>query len=164
MGRENEDREFRVMPDSILERTQDSRTRIFLWGAASLLVGITLFAVFEAPFASRRTNLVLVWIAGTIVASTVLGAYAIAYQQVLRRLKRRLVFVLTENELVRRLSGWPDVRINLHRIRRLQENPRWLVVESSEPFTRIAVPTDLQAYAILKRELIKYCPEMWQQH
>ncbi len=73
----NEGREFQVMPNVALERMRHPRIRVFLWGAASLRVGVTLFAVFEAPFVGRRTNLVLAWIAGMIVTGGIAGAWSI---------------------------------------------------------------------------------------
>lgn len=152
MTDQNEDREFRVMPNVAQERMRDRRSRLFMWGGASLLVGITLFAVFESPFVSSRTNLTLAWIAGVTVTSSIAGAYVLAYQHGLRKLRRSLVLILNENGLVRRRPGWPDVRIGLTEIHRLRESRSWLVVESVEPHRRIYVPTDVRQYATLKEE------------
>jgi hypothetical protein len=99
---------------------------------------------------------VLAWLAGVIVAGTIIGAQFVAYRQGLKKLRKDLVFELTDKDLVRRSSGWPDVRIGLPEIRTLYEHPGGLVVESVEPTRRIAIPARVEGFATLRAELTKH--------
>ena len=66
--------------------------------------------------------------------------------------------MLTDHDLVRQRTGWPDVRIGLSEVKRLSEGPRWLLIESAEPRRRIAIPNDLEKFTLLRSELIKLGP------
>jgi hypothetical protein len=68
----------------------------------------------------------------------------------------KTVFLLTDKDLTRQRTGWPDVRINLSEIKRLFERPGWLIVEGANPETRIAIPNDVEGFNNLRSELIKH--------
>ena len=148
--------EFRVISDEKSFRKRERWTRLFFWGAAFALSGITLFAVYGADSASPQLKTGLAWLAGVIVAGTVIGAQFVGYRQGLEKIRKDLVFELTDKDLVRRSSGWPDVRIGLPEIRTLYERPDGLVVESIEPTRRIAIPAGVEGFAALRAELTKY--------
>ena len=145
--------EFRVISDEKSIRKRERWTRLIFWGAASTLSGVTLFAVYGADFASPELKTALAWLAGLIVAGTIIGAYFVVYRHAIEKAKRELVFELTDTDLVRRKSGWPDVRIGLPEIRALYERQDWLVVESVEPTRRIAIPAEAEGFAVLRAEL-----------
>ena len=74
----------------------------------------------------------------------------------MEKVKRDLSFELTDKDLIRRKAGWPDVRIGLQEIRALYEGQGWLVVESVEPIRRIAIPAEVEGFAVLRAELAKH--------
>lgn len=152
------------MPDKTVKKRQDRRTRVFLWSEVFLLAGLTLFALLESPSINPHVNLMLAWIAGIIVMSAVVGAYVLAYQHGLMKLREDIVFLIDAREIMRLRPGWPDVRIALQEVHRLRETRKWLIVESGQPYTRIAIPTDVEAYVSLKDELMKHCPGASRQH
>jgi hypothetical protein len=93
----------------------------------------------------------------TVVGAFV-GARFLAVRLGLQKVERDLVFVLTDKDLVRKRSGWPDIGIGLSEINALYEEPGWLVVESVEPRRRIAVPEEVDGFASLRAELAKHSP------
>lgn len=147
---------FQVISDQKSIRKRERWTRLALWGAAFTLSGITLFAVYGADSASPQLKTVLTWLAGLIVACTIVGANVVSYRQGIEKVRRDLAFELTDKDLVRRRSGWPDVRIGLPEIRALYERQGWLVVEGVEPTRRIAIPVRVEGFAALRAELAKH--------
>lgn len=148
--------EFRVISDEKSFRKRERWTRLFFWGAAFALSGITLFAVYGADSASPQLKTALTWLAGVIVAGTIIGANFVSYLRANEKVKTDPVFELTDKDLIRRRSGWPDVRIGLTEIRALYESRGWLVVESVEPTRRIATPVRVDGFADLRAELMKH--------
>ena len=145
--------EFRVSSD---KERRDHRTRLILWGAVLVLSCITLFAVFGAGSASPQINTALAWLAGLIVAASIVGANLVSYRQGMGKVKRDLSFELTDKDLIRRKTGWPDVRIGLQEIHVLYEGQGWLVVESVEPIRKVAIPVEVEGFAVLRAELAKH--------
>jgi hypothetical protein len=148
--------EFRASSNKESTLKRDHGTRLILWGAVLVLSCITLFAVFGARSASPQINTALAWLAGLIVAGAVGGAYFLSYRQGMEKVKRDLSFELTDKDLIRRKAGWPDVRIGLQEIHALYEGQGWLVVESVEPTRRIAIPAEVEGFAVLRAELAKH--------
>jgi hypothetical protein len=130
--------------------------RLILWGAVLLLSCITLFAVFGARSASPQINTALAWLAGLIVAASIVGANLVSYRQGMEKVKLDLSFELTDKDLIRRKAGWPDVRIGLQEIHALYEGEGWLVVESVGPIRKMAIPTEVEGFAVLRAELAKH--------
>jgi hypothetical protein len=148
--------EFKVISEKKSFRKRERWTRLTLWGAAFALSCITLFAVYGADSASPQINTALAWLAGLIVAGAVGGAYFLSYRQGMEKIKRDLSFELTDKDLIRRKTGWPDVRIGLQEIHALYEGQGWLVMESFEPIKRIAIPAEVEGFAVLRAELAKH--------
>lgn len=148
--------EFRVTSDEKSTKKRERWTRLTLWGAAFALSCITLFAVYGAKSASPELTTVLAWLAGLIVAASIVGANLVSYRQGMEKVKRDLSFELTDKDLIRRKEGWPDVRIGLSEIRALYERQDWLVVESVKPTRRITIPVHVEGFAALRAELTKY--------
>ena len=148
--------EFRIIPDEKSIRKREHWTRLLFWGAAFTLSGVTLFAVYVARSASPQLTTALAWLAGLIVAGTIIGAQFVSYRQGIEKVRGDLAFELTDKDLIRRKSGWPDVRIGLSEIRSLYERQGWLVVESVEPTRRIAIPVRVEGFAALRSELTKH--------
>jgi len=148
--------EFRVSSNKESTLRRDHGTRLILWGAVLVLSCITLFAVFGARSAGPQINTALAWLAGLIVAGAVGGVYFLSYRQGMEKVKRDLSFELTDKDLIRRKAGWSDVRIGLQEIHALYERPGWLVVESIEPIRKMAIPAEVDGFAVLRAELAKH--------
>lgn len=132
--------------------------RLLLWSAALALAGITLFSVYGVHAAGRQLNTALIWCAVLLLVGTIMGANFCAIRMGLDKVERELVFVLTDKELVRQRSGWPDVRIGLSEIESLRERRGWLVVERADPARRIAIPKEVEGFALLRAQLAKHRP------
>jgi hypothetical protein len=149
--------EFRVAPTASTQ-SRDRWIRLIVWSAVLVLSGITLFAVYGTHSVSRETNTALTWLAVLIVAGVIVGARFLAVRLGLERVERQLIFVLTDKDLVRRRSGWPDVKIAFPEINALYEQHGWLVVESSEPHRKIAIPEGVEGFRSLRAELATHHP------
>src|SRR6476646_6696347 len=148
--------EFRVSSNKESTLRRDHGTRLISWGAVLVLSCITLFAVFGAGSAGPQINTALAWLAGLIVAASIGGANLVSYRQGREKVKRDLSFELTDKDLIRRNAGWPDVRIGLQEIHALYEGQGWLVVESVEPIRKMAIPAEVEGFAVLRAELAKH--------
>ena len=149
--------EFRIISDEKSIRKRERWIRLLLWGAAFTLSGVTVFAVYGADSARPQLNIALTWLAGVIVAGTIIGVHFVAYLHGIETAGKDVAFELTDQALVRRRSGWPEVRIGLPEIRALYEHAGGLVVESVEPTRRIAIPARVEGFADLRAELAKHC-------
>ncbi len=148
--------EFRVLPDDLAGRARDRKVRLLLWGAVAALSGTAVLGIVAVRSMSHEMESALVWTAAAITAGVVIGAYYLAYRHGLNKFRSSLVFLLTDTDLVRQRLGWPEVRIGLREVERLRERRGWLVVESRDAEKKIAIPNNVQGYAVLNRELAKH--------
>ncbi|MGZ4733862.1 MAG: hypothetical protein ACXVZH_17140, partial [Terriglobales bacterium] len=123
-----------------------------------MLVAITVIGIGRARSASYQESSVYTCLAVAIVVCAVGGAYYVGVRLGLEREKLKATFLLTDRELVRRIEGWPDIRIALSEINALCEHRNSLVVESGDPSRRIAVPKDVERFESLRTELLKHGP------
>lgn len=147
---------FRIISDEKSIRKRELRTRLGFWGAAFTLSGVALFAVYAAHSASPQLTTAFAWLAGLIVAASIVGANWVSYRHGMEKVKRALSFELTDKDLIRQKAGWPNIRIGLSEIRTLYERRGWLVVESVEPTRRIAIPAEVEGFALLRSELAQH--------
>jgi hypothetical protein len=150
--------QFKISSHDASSRSRDNRIRLILWGAVLLLVGITLLGLFGTHSFGPGVNTALTVAAVAVVVGAFVSAYFFAAQAAIETAKLNTVFSLSDRDLVRQSVGWPDVRIGLSEVKALFERPGRLVVESSEPRRRIAIPHDVEGFDILRSELIKYGP------
>jgi len=148
--------EYRVAPNTKSSQREDQLMRVTLWGAVSLLLAITVFALIGARSVSAGLDTALAVAAGAIVMGAVGGAYIVAWRNGLERAKRNVVFLLTEKELIARRNGCPDVRIGLSEIKALYKQPGKLIVASPDKSRLIAIPEDIEGYGNLRSQLVKY--------
>lgn len=151
-------REFRVLPDAATGRSRDRRIRLVLWGSVLALVGLTVLGIAGARSFNQHVQTALTVAAAAIVTGAVVSAYFFGGQVGLEKAKLSTVFLLTNTDLIRQRIGWPEVRIGLSELKALFERLGWLVVESSEPRRRIAIPHDVERFDTLRSELIKHGP------
>ena len=142
-------REFRVPQ----ERRRDTKARLFVWSPI-LLLTISFVFVFVAP---RRAQ-ALAWIAGLATVLGVVAAYAVAIREGRRRAKSRMVFALDDGQIIRRREGWPDDKIRFSELVAVYESAGDLVVETTDPFKRMAIPREITGYDVMRAELGKHAP------
>ena len=143
--------EFKIDPVKALSIRR--RARLY-WGTELLLVAIVVlifvlhFSCISAPMLPGLLMLTL--------GAAVVGAYVLAFREGLRRAERQMVFVLDDTGIARRRPGYPEVKIDFSQIETLREELRWLVIYSTEPRRKIAIPNDVKGYEEIRSELAKY--------
>lgn len=150
--------EFRIEPDALKERSE-TKARLLSW-----CIVLLLFAIFVSIWALGFLGLLsdgsdlrwLVWLSVPALFGVVVGTFILAFREALRRAEREMVFVLDEKGIVRRRKGFPEVRIPFSDVDALGEELGWLVVESTSPYRKIAVPNNVKGYEVIRAELTKH--------
>ena len=127
-----------------------------MWSSVPALVGATFFGVYSALFSSHWVSTIFTYLAITIEVGTIGGAYYAAAVLGMDRVKQKTILVLTDNELIRRREGWPDIQVELAEIKALYERKTGLVVESAEPRRVIVIPREVKGFTVLRDELSKH--------
>lgn len=145
--------EFRIEGHAL---RRENRFSVLSWGTILLLTAATvlLFVLGVTGHLSANSN--LRWLFVFTVLGAVIGASILACLEALHYAKRQMVFVLDDNEIVRKRQGYPDVKIAFSEIETLSEELRWLIIYSSEPRRKIAVPTNVQGYEVIRAEIAKH--------
>lgn len=144
-------REFRIGTDSSSDRRETLRS----WGTPLSPIAIVAVVVFISSL-HQRGEVAFRWLWPLMIFGTVIGAYVVAFRLGSQRAKRGMIFALSDNELIRRRSGWPDDRIAFSEIDGLYERPSGLVVESTEPLRRISIPREADGFEVIRAELGKH--------
>ncbi len=117
---------------------------------------ITLFLHYRDRTPSYLAPTTFAWLSALLVVAAIGAVYFAAYQNGIQKLKRETAFVLTDHDLIRKRSGWPDTRIGLSEVKTLYERNGWLIVESIEPGRKIAISDEVEGFATLRAELAKH--------
>ena len=136
-------------------RKHDLSFPIFATGG--ILAGAILFSFFEPEGTSHSTNVVLAIIIGAIALGTVVCAYVLPYIDAMSRLKGSFEWELTNDKAVQRHGDGRAVEIALHDIKSLHEGRGWLLVTGGEPSKGIAIPSDVEGFEQIRRELTAHC-------
>ena len=145
--------EFKIEGDAL---RREARFRLLSWGTVLLLaaVPVFLFILHVSGYVGDSSNL------GGLFVFTILGAALIAIilapREGLRRAERQMVFVLDDSGIARKRPGYPQVYIGFSEIDTLSEEMRWLIITSIEPRRKIAVPTNVRGYEVIRAELAKH--------
>jgi hypothetical protein len=150
--------EFKFATPDASDRRRERNIRLITWGVVIFMSGITLFAVYDARSASPQVVRAIGRLAVAIVAAAIVCAYFLAARLGLEKFEHDLIIVLTDNDVVRKSRGWPDVQIGFSEIRALYLRSGWLVVESNEPRRTIAIPERVEGFNSLRAELAKHSP------
>jgi hypothetical protein len=154
--------EFRISSNHALrESNLLLRVRAILWSIVVALIVIPVSAIALFVHYGDRTPGYLApttfaWLSALLVAAAIGAVYFAAYQNGLQKLKRETAFALTDHDLIRKRSGWPDTRIGLSEVKTLYERNGWLIVESMEPGRKIAISDEVEGFATLRAELAKH--------
>ena len=155
--REQPVREFRIGTNASSDR-REIKVRLLSWGAILSLIAITVLLFVLRFLGLLRANSDLRWLAALAMLGSVLGSYIEAARLGMRRAKRRMLFVLSDKEVIRKRDGWPDDRIAFAEIDSVYDRPDWLVVESAEPRRKIPIPREVSGLQALRAELAKHHP------
>lgn len=150
--------EFQIESDSLDERREATR-RLLSWGVVLLLFAMTVLIFILGFQGLLSVGSDLHWLGWLLVPASlgaVIGASILGYREVLRRAEREMVFVLDDNGMARRRKGFPEVRIAFSEVDTLGEELRWLVVKSTEPRRKIAIPNNVKGYEVIRAELAKH--------
>lgn len=150
--------EFKIEADALSKRSE-ARFRLLSWGAVLSLIAIIVLIFVFGFLGLLSVGSDFRWLAWLIVPATpvaVVGASILAIREALRRAEREMVFVLDDNGIVRRRKGFPEVKIAFSEVDYLGEELRWLVVKSTDPLRKIAIPNDVKGFEVIRAELAKH--------
>ena len=92
-----------------------------------------------------------------IVLGTVVSALVLPYMDAMSRLKGAFEWELTSDKVVQRHGDGRAVEIALHDIKSLHEGRGWLLVTGGEPSKGIAIPSEVEGFEQIRRELTAHC-------
>lgn len=131
--------------------------RVFSWSAIAALLGIFLFSVFEPQGVSRSTNVALAFLMGAIVLAAVVYAVILSLKEGMWKVKQAFQWELTDDKIIQSHKDGRTVEIPLNAVKSLHEYHGWLLIGGGEPPKGITVPSDLNGYQKIKRELTSHC-------
>ena len=145
--------EFKIEADPL------AKGRPLSWGIVLSLFAMAV-SIYVLGFQGRLSDDSdlhwLAWLSVPALLGAVIGASILAFREALYRAEREMVFVLDDKGIVRRRKGYPDVRIAFPEVDSLGEEMRWLVVKSTEPRRKIAIPNDVKGFEVIRAELAKH--------
>lgn len=147
--------EFKIEGDGL---RCEARFRIVSWGTIILLLAVTVLLFTLRASGRLNANSDLRFVFAFTLLGTIIGAYILASREALHFAEREMIFVLNDNEIVRRRKGYPDVKIAFSEIATLREEVRWLIIKTSEPQRKIAIPNTISGYDAICAELAKHHP------
>jgi hypothetical protein len=127
--------------------------RVIVWGAVVFLLGIAIVSIYEPVELGDSGRRTLAWIAGAIVLSSVLLANVVASRGSLRKLKEGFQFDISDGKIIQTHEGQQSVEIPLTQIVSIREYRGWLVINGGEPSRQITIPSEVDNFEELKREL-----------
>jgi hypothetical protein len=143
---------YRIPGDTTNWRT----FRILGWGAIILLLGICILSIYDPMELGDSARRVLAWAAGVIVLLVVVLAMVLSSRGGLRKLKEGFQFELSNGKITQMSEGRQTVEIPLAQIESLHEYPGWLVIRGGQPARHITIPSEVNGFEELKRELTAY--------
>jgi hypothetical protein len=150
--------EFKIEPDALNDR-RDAKGRLVSWSIVLLLfaMSVSIYVLGFLGLLSIDSDLRwLAWLSVPTILGAGIGTFILAFREALRRAEREMIFVLDDNGIVRRRKGFPEVRIAFSDVDALGEELRWLVVRSTNPPRKIAIPNNVKGYEVMRAELTKH--------
>jgi hypothetical protein len=145
--------EFKIEGDAL---RREARFRVLSWSAVLLLMAATvlLFVLGVNGVLGASSSLRFLFV--FTLLGTVASACILACREALSYAERQMIFVLCDNGIVRKRQGYPEVKIAFSEINTLREELNWLIINSTEPRRKIAVPTNVKGYEVIRAELAKH--------
>lgn len=147
--------EFKI-EGGVLRR--EARFRIVSWATILLLLAVTVLLFTLGASGRLNANSDLRFVFAFTLLGTIMCAYVLASRESLHFAERQMVFVLNDNEIVRKRKGYPDVKIAFSEIATLREELRWLIIKTAVPYRKIAIPNTVSGYDTICAELAKHQP------
>lgn len=150
---------FRVEDDSSQSKRLFRARLLLACGAFGLVpaaIALILVLIFSGvlPNASEITDYVI----GTTIFGASIGTFICAGRLGFYRWERQIVYLIDEDGITGRRTGFPDERINYTEIRSLREG-RWrLVVVSVKPYGSMTIPKAVKGFETIRAELAKHQP------
>jgi hypothetical protein len=145
--------EFKIEGDAL---RREARFRVLSWSAVLLLMATTvlLFVLGVNGVLGAGSSLGFLFV--FTLLGTVAGAFILACREAMNYAERQMIFVLSDDGIVRKRQGYPEVKITFSEISTLREELSWLIINSTEPRRKIAVPTNVKGYELIRAELAKH--------
>lgn len=134
------------------------RSRMLSWVIILLLLAVTASVFVLRASGDLSANSNLRFVAAFSLLGAVVGICVVAFRTALQRAEQQMVFVLNDNEIVRKRKGFPDVKIAFSEIKNLSEVRRFLVIRTAQPEKKIAIRNDVSGYDTIRAELAKHRP------
>jgi hypothetical protein len=147
--------EFRIATDDMARR-REFKNQMLSWGTVVLLLLATAVLFTLGMFGLLRGYLILRLLFIFTLLGTIVSAIVLASREALRRAEREMIFALDESAIVRKRKGWPDIRIAFSEVDAIRAELRWLVVYSTEPRRKIAIPMDVKDFEVIRAELLRH--------
>jgi hypothetical protein len=150
--------EFRIDTNALNEK-RTAKRQLLSWGIVLLLFAMpvsTLTLGFLGLLSDDSSLRWLAWLSLPALLGAVIGTSILAFRAALRRAEREMVFVLDKSGIARTRKGYPEVRIAFSEAYTVREELRWLVVKSTEPVRKIAIPNNVKGYEVIRAELAKH--------
>jgi hypothetical protein len=128
---------------------------MLLWDAVFALSGIGMLFVSDSV-SSHEARLASTVMAAVLIIGGVAAATFVATRANVQRVRRELIFILTDDGIVSKTVGWPDVRINFSEMTSLWQKSDCLVLEDTSSQRKITIPREVANYDLLVSELTKY--------
>ena len=109
-------RKFKIETDALSKR-REIKVRLLSWGAI-----LSLIAIIVLVFVLRFLGLLGAesparWLVAFALLGAILGFYIEAFRLGMQRAKRRMLFFLSDKEIIRKRDGWPDDKIAFSEMR-----------------------------------------------
>lgn len=146
--------EFKVEGDAL---RREARFRMLSWGTVLLLILVAIF-IFVLRSMELTAGSGVGWLAVLAFLGGFYGACILAVREGLSYARRQMVFDLNDDGVIRKRQGYPDVRIPFSEIESVSEELGWLIIRSTEPRRKIAVPNKVSGYDAIRAELVRHHP------
>jgi hypothetical protein len=139
------------------DRPYQRHFRIFGWSAITVLLAITVFAIYEPTGVSRSTNIALAIVMAVIVIVAVFYGMIVASKDSLWKRAESYRWELTDDKIIQNTNG-ETVEISLNRIAKLGESNGFLIVRGSDPAEGILISHGVDGYDEIRTRLTALCP------
>ena len=146
--------EFRIERHTPSDK-RETKVRIVSWGIVLSLIALPI-AIVVLCYLGVRAGWNLRLTAAIIFIAAVIGASVLACREALLMARKEMLFILDDQAIIRKRSGFPDVRIAFSEVDVLSEELGVLIIKSAEPRRTIAVPRNVTGYPLICAELSKH--------
>jgi hypothetical protein len=141
----------------LADRKSEFRSRALWFGSIIALVIIAGLLISNGVSGFLGVSREACALVGAIAfVGAFVGASILCCREALHYAVRQMVFVLTDDSLIRRRSGYPELRIAFSDVRSLSEELGYLIVRSADQQTKIGIPRNVKGYEAIRAELEKH--------